>query len=567
MPTRLIVGLVGLAAVATGLATTIRSDTSSAATSVTASCPGAAAGSVTGIVFPTLRVNGSRVSRRMPLTRRDRLETDRNGQVQFCLKRKTTRCDTRRGSKVQIEPTASVVLRFEAGRTYCSTASGGTAIFDVARGGVQLRVGDPVFGVTVEPRRTVVKVVLGAISVRARGRTVVVGPGQQTSVPNGRPPQPPTPAVLAPDERTTSRELGEGLPAPDLGRPTPSNSAALRHLYDRGFLMVTRPSGAGRVGAGAGGAGQPSDPDRAFERDFFSQLARAWGLRFQIVENEGSLERFLGPLESRTGDLAVLPSSMAAGVRGYAVVPLSSTPAGGSGSWVVVLRADAGLLSSLGDYLAAALTTGRYADAYRKAYGVAPPYTSLRELLFPTDAEAATAPTRTVVFEPVVGGRLASGVSVVQRTSGECFAASARDPRRNAWRCTGGDPCFSGLAGRVVCPRLPLGSGRVVELTLTTPLPLPQANAGAAATSGDPWVVETTDGRTCEFLYGATFGVGDQRVNYSCTRRGGSPGGAGLLAGSPYRGDRPWTILELARGASPQNPGQPTVVGIAEAHW
>ena len=555
MRTSLIVGLVGLAAAATGFASTFRSDVAVARTAA-ASCTGSGAGTVTGIVFPTLRVNGARVSRRVSLARRDRVETDRNGQVQFCIKRKTTRCDTRRGSRVRIEPEPSVVLRFEAGRTYCSTASGGTAIFDVARGGVRLRVGDPVFGVVVEPRRTVVKVVLGAVSVSARGRTVVVGPGQQTAVPVGRAPQPPAPIQVAPEERKTARDLGQGLPAPDLGRPAPGGSAALLHMYDRGFLV------AGRLIAG-----QPGDPDHAFERDFLSQLARAWRVRLQIVETGTEISRLLAPLESRTADLALVPRSAAAGLQGYAVVPFSSPPAGASGGWVIVARPDAGLVSSLEDYLAAALATGRYATAYRKAYGVPPPYASLQELLFPTDAEASTAPTRTRVVEPVVGGRLAPGVRVVGRMQGECWSASARDRRPSAWRCTAGDPCFSGLAGRVVCPRLPLGSGRVVEVTLTAPLPVGEANPDAPSTSGDPWVIETTDGRTCEFLYGATFGIGDQRVNYGCTRRGGAPGGGGLLAGSPYRGDRPWTILALAAGAGPQNPGRPDVVGIAAAYW
>ena len=116
------------------------------------------------------------------------------GQIKFVVDPKVT-CWMDPGSRVRVYPPTKagnkqVVVRFEDGdSTWCNT---GTATkdskFDANTGKVRLIMRDPLFSVGVDAERTViVKVDLGYVEVSKLAGTgaVVVGPAQQTGVPNG----------------------------------------------------------------------------------------------------------------------------------------------------------------------------------------------------------------------------------------------------------------------------------------------------------------------------------------------------------------------------------------------
>jgi hypothetical protein len=135
---------------------------------------------------------------------------------------------------------------------------------------------------------------------------------------------------------------------------------------------------------------------------------------------------------------------------------------------------------------------------------------------------------------------------------GYCWTDSAATNARDAFRCFQGneihDPCFAATAhaSSVVCfldPWTP-----VTVLRLTKPLPKHGPLFGRAL----PWAIETTDGRHCTFLTGATGLMGGQRVNYGCTDRS-------YLIGGPDERQPLWTI-HSAKTYVPDKPGRPTPI-------
>jgi len=166
---------------------------------------------------------------------------------------------------------------------------------------------------------------------------------------------------------------------------------------------------------------------------------------------------------------------------------------------------------------------------------------------------------------PVFGaqGALSSRFHVGSRGTGYCWTASLATAAPGAYRCMDGnaihDPCFAATpnARSVACFLDPWHP--VTLLRLDRPLPRHGSNGGAVAL---PWAIETTDGRRCTFLTGATAPMGGQRINYGCI-------GGSFLIGDPDRRDPLWTI-HSARTYRPDALGHPTplrafpVVGIKE---
>jgi hypothetical protein len=86
----------------------------------------------------------------------------------------------------------------------------------------------------------------------------------------------------------------------------------------------------------------------------------------------------------------------------------------------------------------------------------------------------------------------------------------------------------------------------VTILALTKPLP----RHGPTPAQTLPWAIETTDGRRCTYLTGATAPMGAERINYGCTDHS-------YLIGSPNRSTPLWTIRS-SRTYRPDRPGHPT---------
>lgn len=150
--------------------------------------------------------------------------------------------------------------------------------------------------------------------------------------------------------------------------------------------------------------------------------------------------------------------------------------------------------------------------------------------------------TRIVVYSPfTMNGTLSKGVKVIRSVSGSCWEGSLASARSDAWRCMSGneilDPCYSGAAKWVACPRTAFGN-RVVRLVLTKSLPR-HGNKPLDTNRSDPAEIVLASGVTCGFSTGATGSVGGLRLNYGCTN-------GAWLAGDPDRTSTLWTILYLA---------------------
>lgn len=146
-------------------------------------------------------------------------------------------------------------------------------------------------------------------------------------------------------------------------------------------------------------------------------------------------------------------------------------------------------------------------------------------------------------------GTLSPEFHVGSRATGYCFTASLATAAGDAYRCIAGnainDPCFApphpdGTVACFIDPWHP-----VTLLSLDRPLP----RHGPVAKDALPWVIETTDGRRCVFLTGATAPMANLRINYGCTD-------GSYLIGGVDRRNALWTI-HSASGYRPDVPGHP----------
>jgi hypothetical protein len=150
-------------------------------------------------------------------------------------------------------------------------------------------------------------------------------------------------------------------------------------------------------------------------------------------------------------------------------------------------------------------------------------------------------------------GTLSPQFRVGDRGHGYCWTSSLATAATDAYRCFQGnaihDPCFAPnpTARTVACFIDPWHA--VTLLLLTRPLP---AHAPAVA-NALPWAIETTDGRRCVYLTGATAPMGGERINYGCI-------GGSYLIGAPDRRAPLWTIRSANRYV-PDQPGHPTPIG------
>lgn len=159
-------------------------------------------------------------------------------------------------------------------------------------------------------------------------------------------------------------------------------------------------------------------------------------------------------------------------------------------------------------------------------------------------APPAIGATQVTLYVPFTPNGLSIGLAVTRRVSGSCFAGSAASSgRSDAWRCSAGnailDPCYQGVeSGKTVlaCPDTPW-SANVVLLTLTKDLPQKDANKDTAP-KGLPWALELANGRRCELLTGATFGVAGMRANYGCDDNA-------YVVGDPDRSLPVWRVFFL----------------------
>jgi hypothetical protein len=295
------------------------------------------------------------------------------GQIKFVVDPKVT-CWLDPGSRVRVYPPTKkgnrdVVVRFEDGdSTWCNT---GTATeeskFDANTGKVRLIMRDPLFSVGLDAEKgTIVKVDLGYVEVSklAGAGAVVVGPGQQTGVPNGGEPGFPGPIQLTAHDNERIADLMPLVVAPNLKPPPSTGSPTLAAIYRAHVIRVA-------IGSDA------TAPIAGFARAYFNLLARSWGLKpaFTVGAASADITRGLG----RTFDVAVTGDPALVGR--LANFPLLEDGAGVV--WSALRPADNAFGAALESFLAASVASGDYGDAYRASLpGVEPNYTALHSVLF-----------------------------------------------------------------------------------------------------------------------------------------------------------------------------------------
>lgn len=163
------------------------------------------------------------------------------------------------------------------------------------------------------------------------------------------------------------------------------------------------------------------------------------------------------------------------------------------------------------------------------------------------------------IYAPFSGSSVAPDIRIEKTISGSCWTTSIADSRSTAFRCMSGnaiyDPCFApstGVAHYVLCPQYPVAPVLRIHLTKR----LPSNPAGGNPTRFPPWALQTSSGKWCTMITGATGLIAGKRMSYGCT-------GGGILAGNPNRKTKVWTIFY----APSYKAKHVQTVGLRSAWW
>lgn len=301
-----------------------------------------------------VRCNGAAINTRISLRQANILAAVNGGLVKFRLWEKDTRCKTRTGGLVQVRPSTEILISFENGLSYCITRKlGRWKKFDARRHTVTLISDDPLFAVSVERARTLVKVDLGFGVVLGRsGRGTAVGPHEQVIVPEGGDPEAPTPIERTGSDRLSFAELERELPRPRFDRPDPGGSATLRDVFSRGRLIVGLETSISRNPAA-----------RRFIGGFIRLVGRAWNVRPEV--RNVTVGGAISGLRAEQLDLAV--SAHPDVLARSATVPLLVEPRSRV-YWHIASRPDPTLAAALRSLVLASMQRDDYFTLYRTAF-------------------------------------------------------------------------------------------------------------------------------------------------------------------------------------------------------
>jgi hypothetical protein len=262
-----------------------------------------------------------------------------------------------------------VVVRFEDGNSWCETGQGTEqSKFDANTGKVRLILQDPVFGVTYEDPNShtaTVKVQSGYVEVSKLSGSdpgrVIVGAGQQVSVPNGGE----AGAVEKLELTAADNAAIADLPAPPaaaLGRPSSTGSPELAAMFRNGTMTVFLENDV-----------EPDTSD--FATRFFTLLSKSWHVSLRLTMASPAV---IATVARRPGTIGVVRDLTSfAGFDQFAfLVRPMGTP------WLAVYPPDEGFGAALTSYVSAIVADGDYGKFYRAAFGVEPSYRPLEPVLF-----------------------------------------------------------------------------------------------------------------------------------------------------------------------------------------
>lgn len=289
------------------------------------------------------------------------------GHVQFCLKPKSTVCNTWKGARVELV-LSNPIARFRSGLSQCSTSLLGSMNYGTGGGKTQLTVSDPLWSMSVTAKSTKVGVAVGFISVSGKSgseKSVIIGPGQQVVVPEGGDPGQPQPFKPTAADLAGFAFLRPFLPVQNFAPPPPGDSPELQLIFKRRLISVGYD------------AKQASSQVVSFAKLYFGQLAARWKIKLKLSPVSSAQAREL--LAARRINLFVGPAPPSADV-----FPFFTTPPPASVVWRFGDDSDDAFDSAMVGFLRATLNTGLYATLFQKSFRVAPDYSALRSILFTT---------------------------------------------------------------------------------------------------------------------------------------------------------------------------------------
>jgi hypothetical protein len=307
----------------------------------------------------------------------DILTTTPSGHVQFCLKKKNKRtfCHTWQNARVAILPptgTNTVAIfngnHQRTGISQCSASGTGTLVKKGVNFRNKLFVNDPLWSMAVSARAATVGVKVGFVELRGRGgakRAVILGPGQQATMPATGDPGPPEPLQPTPEDIKGFAAL-KAFSRPITFAPPPAgNSPSLNRILDPDRHLIV-------VGLDKELSLTPGVTD--FVKSFFSFLSTNWNIGFDLVLATPAIakeEIASGEMDLFTSPAPEEPSAS----------PFFTTPDGTT--WQLADDNDLTFERAISSFLQNALNSGFYATFYLQAFSAQPDYSALRGLLFP----------------------------------------------------------------------------------------------------------------------------------------------------------------------------------------
>ena len=325
-------------------------------------------GSVANVVNPSGYVNGATTSDGAILHEAARVSTDSGGQVTFKLNPapntsvdKHLQCTVLSSAEVQVRPSAGVYVKWWNGSTICATSGGGGTSHSVTSNGTSVDWNDPVFEVSVGESEDVVKVQQGLVQVISESSPspLVVGPGQQTIVPKGREPAPPSPIQMSDIEAKFFDQLAPIYPSPSLQPPSNTiDSEILSRIRDRQSIIVMVDQSAGL-----------DEHEMQFIQVLVSKLAETWQVKPVFVERAIRITQPQVDVVI-TANPKDLPAS----------VPLFEGDEGRI--WSIAFSSDDTFRTTLEGFVRSSVVSGIYNESYLESFRRPPSYQPLASFLF-----------------------------------------------------------------------------------------------------------------------------------------------------------------------------------------
>lgn len=286
---------------------------------------------------------------------------------------KTVSCKVKSHSSLQLGPRYNWLVIYRTGKSRCQI--NGDKLRWLKTPDALVRTGDPQFTIDISHQQTTLTVRQGILRVTGiqgvhaltdPAATVIVGPGQQTTVHRGLDPAIPAAAPPeTPDEQQDYAQLPKS--ETNFSAPPIQGSPALQRILGKNSSIV-----------------YGFDPKTVIKSvsDFASNFAGFQASSWKV--NLHSLEPV--PPATAIKDLQIgkldtyLTRSL--GLFGVTYLPLLTDPAGTT--WYLVIRSgDKPFYDALRHFVISTIDSGFYDSLYRKIFDAAPRYDALRGLFFP----------------------------------------------------------------------------------------------------------------------------------------------------------------------------------------